>query len=168
MTAPTGFGTFYLPGPTEVRRPILEAMAKPMIGHRSSVFREMYARIQERLRKVFVTERPVLIVTSSATGLMEAAIRNAPAGRVLALVNGAFSERFANIATACGRTVDRYEVPWGQVHDPEELPARLRGQSYSVVTVVHSETSTGALNDVRAISDRAHAAGAMCCIDSVS
>jgi aspartate aminotransferase-like enzyme len=168
MTAPTDFGTFYLPGPTEVRRPILEAMAKPMIGHRSSVFREMYARIQERLRKVFVTERPVLIVTSSATGLMEAAIRNAPAGRVLALVNGAFSERFANIATACGRTVDRYEVPWGQVHDPEELPARLRGQSYSVVTVVHSETSTGALNDVRAISDRAHAAGAMCCIDSVS
>jgi aspartate aminotransferase-like enzyme len=165
------FGTFYVPGPTEVRLPILRAMAKPMIGHRSAEFREMFGRIQERLRRVFMTKRPVMIVTSSATGLMEAAIRNAPAGRILALVNGAFSERFANIAVACGRSVDRYEVPWGQVHDVEELSLRLAGkvaQEYSVVTVVHSETSTGALNNVHAISDAAHEAGVMCCIDSVS
>ena len=74
----------------------------------------MFARIQDRLKIVFATRRPVLIATSSATGLMEAAIRNAPPGRVLALVNGAFSERFANIAAACGRTVDRYEVLWGE------------------------------------------------------
>jgi aspartate aminotransferase-like enzyme len=78
------FGTFYLPGPTEVRRATLEAMAKPMIPHRSQEFRDMYARIQERLKIVFATRRPVLIATSSATGLMEAAIRNGPPGRVLA------------------------------------------------------------------------------------
>jgi aspartate aminotransferase-like enzyme len=162
------FGTFFLPGPTEVRREILEVMARPMIPHRGAEFQAMYARIQERLKVVFATRRPVLIATSSATGLMEAAIRNAPAGRVLALVNGAFSERFANIAVACGRTVDRFDVPWGQVHDVDQLSVRLRGASYAVLTVVHSETSTGALNDVRSISDAAHAAGAVCCIDSVS
>jgi aspartate aminotransferase-like enzyme len=117
---------------------------------------------------VFGTEQPVLIATSSATGLMEAGIRNAPPGRVLSLVNGGFSERFANIAVACSRSVDRYEVPWGAAHDVSEVQARLRSASYSVVTVVHSETSTGALNDIRAISDAAHAAGVVCCIDSVS
>jgi aspartate aminotransferase-like enzyme len=165
---PTEFGTFYLPGPTEVRRATLEAMVKPMIPHRGLEFREMYGRIEDRLKTVFATRRPVLIATSSATGLMEAAIRNAPPGRVLALVNGAFSERFANIASACGRTVDRYDVPWGEVHETAQVSIRLGAASYAVVTVVHSETSTGALNDVRAISDAAHAAGVVCCIDSVS
>jgi aspartate aminotransferase-like enzyme len=162
------FGTFFLPGPTEVRPAIRQAMAGPMVSHRGPEFRAMVARAQAGLRVVFGTERPVFIATSSATGLMEAAIRNAPAGRVLALVNGAFSERFANVGEACGRVVDRYEVPWGDVHDAAEVTSRARAGGHSVVSVVHSETSTGALNDVRAISDAAHAVGAVCVIDSVS
>ncbi len=161
-------GTFFVPGPTEVRQEVLQAMARPMIVHRSRIFRELFRRAQAGLKVVFGTEHPVLIATSSGTGLMEAGIRNAPPGRVLALVNGGFSERFANIAVACGRSVDRYEVPWGSVHDAAEVETRLRRAQYSTVTVVHSETLTGALNDVRAISDAAHAAGAVCCIDSVS
>ena len=162
------FGTFFLPGPTEVRQPVLRAMARPMISHRSAEFRALFARLQVGLRVVFGTERPVFIATCSATGLMEAGIRNAPPGRVLSLVNGAFSERFAHIATACGRSVDRYEVPWGSVHIATEVALRVRAGRHALVTVVHSETSTGALNDVRAISDAAHAAGAVCVIDSVT
>ena len=162
------FGTFFVPGPTEVRREVLEAMARPMIAHRSAAFSDVFHRAQAGLKVVFGTEQPVIIATCSGTGLMEAGIRNAPPGRVLSLVNGGFSERFANIATACGRSVDRYEVPWGSVHDVSDVEARLRRSRYSTVTVVHSETSTGALNDVRAISDASHAAGAVCCIDSVS
>jgi aspartate aminotransferase-like enzyme len=161
-------GTFFLPGPTEVRPAVLQAMSGRMISHRSAEFRVLYARVQRGLRVVFGTSRPVFVATSSATGLMEAAIRNAPAGRVLALVNGGFSERFANVSVACGRAVDRYEVAWGAVHDPVEVTARVRAGGHAVVSVVHSETSTGALNDVRAISDAAHAAGAVCVIDSVS
>jgi aspartate aminotransferase-like enzyme len=167
-TQTSGFGTFFVPGPTEVRGEVLQAMAQPMIAHRGPAFRELFRRVQRGLQAVFATEQPVLITTSSATGLMEAGVRNAPPGRLLALVNGGFSERFANIAVACGRTVDRYEVPWGGVHEPSEVVARLRGGQYSTVTVVHSETSTGALNNVRAISDAAHQSGAVCCIDSVS
>jgi aspartate aminotransferase-like enzyme len=87
---------------------------------------------------------------------------------VLALVNGAFSERFAHVAETCGRHVDRYEVAWGQAHDPREVAVRVKLGAHALVTVAHSETSTGALNDVRAISDAAHAAGAMCAIDSVT
>lgn len=162
------FGTFFVPGPTEVRPEILQAMTQPMISHRGSAFRSLFARCQTGLKTVFCTERPVFIATCSATGLMEAAIRNAPPGSVLACVNGAFSDRFATIAERCGRVVERYEVPWGEAHDPSMVAAHVTAARHAVVAVVHSETSTGVLNDVRAISDAAHSADAMCVIDSVS
>lgn len=162
------FGKFFVPGPTDVRPDVLAAMAQPMIAHRGPEFEAMFARIQEGLRAVFRTERPVYVSSSSATGLMEAAIRCAPTGRILALVNGGFSERFAKIADMCGRECDRYEVAAGNAHDPAELGRKLSGQRYAAITVVHSETSTGVLNDVRALSDTAHEHGALCLIDSVS
>jgi len=162
------FGTFFVPGPTEVRPEILQAMTQPMISHRGSAFRSLFERIQTGLRTVFVTKRPAFIATCSATGLMEAAIRNAPPGTVLACVNGAFSDRFSTIAERCGRIVERYEVPWGQAHDPAMVAAHVTAARHALVAVVHSETSTGVLNDVRAISDAAHSADAMCVIDSVS
>lgn len=168
MTESDSFGTFFLPGPTEVRPEVLRAMTRPMIPHRGKEFEALFARVQRGLQPVFVTSRPVFIATSSATGLMEAGIRCAPAGRVLSLVNGAFSARFAHIAEACGRDVTRFEIPWGMVHDPAEVDRILASGDFSVVTVVHSETSTGALNEIRAISDVAHGHGAICLIDSVS
>ncbi len=162
------FGTFFLPGPTEVRAEIMAAMTQPMIPHRGSEFEQLFERLQQRLKPVFRTSRPVLVSSSSATGMMEAGIRAVPAGRILCLVNGAFSERFAHIATMCGRDVDRYEVQWGSVHAVPQLEERLSIRKYIAVTVVHSETSTGGLNDVRALSDAAHRHGAFCLVDSVS
>ena len=162
------FGTFFLPGPTEVRDEVMAAMMQPMIPHRGSAFEQLFERLQRGLRPLFKTERPVYINSSSATGMMEAGIRCAPPGRVLSLVNGAFSERFAHIASMCARDVDRYEVAWGQVHTIPQLDERLSMRKYAVITVAHSETSTGALNDVRAISDCAHRHGAVCLVDSVS
>jgi aspartate aminotransferase-like enzyme len=162
------FGTFFLPGPTEVRQEILAAMTRPMISHRGAEFEEIFIRVQQRMKRVFFTKRPVFISTSSGTGMMEAAIRCAPPGRILSLVNGAFSDRFANIAAACGRVVDRYEVDWGEVHDAAEVDSRVSTGAYSAITVGHSETSTGALNDIRAISDSTHRHGAYCLIDGVS
>src|ERR671916_2591078 len=103
MTATHAFGTFFLPGPTDVRPEILTAMTRPMISHRGAVFEEMFARIQAGLRHVFRTRRPVYVSTSSATGLMEASLRCAPPGAILSLVNGAFSERYARIAGSCSR-----------------------------------------------------------------
>lgn len=162
------FGTFFIPGPTEVRYEILAAMTRPMIPHRSSEFEELFARLQAGLKYVFQTDRPVYVSAASATGMMEAGIRCAGPGPVLSLVNGAFSERFAHIALMCGRQVDRYEVEWGSVHDETELEGYLTKGTYGAVTVVHSETSTGALNDVRKLSDTAHAHGVVCLVDSVS
>jgi aspartate aminotransferase-like enzyme len=168
MSTTKTFGTFFLPGPTEVREDVMAAMMRPMIPHRGREFEQLFERLQQGLRPVFKTNRPVYISASSATGMMEAAIRCAPPGRILCLVNGAFSERFAHIASMCGRDVDRYDVAWGQIHTIPQLEERLSIRKYSAITVVHSETSTGALNDVRAISDCAHRRGLFCLIDSVS
>jgi len=162
------FGTFFLPGPTEVRREVLAAMMKPMIPHRGPEFEQLFARLQSGLQGVFKTERPVFIAAASATGMMEAAIRCTEPGRILSLVNGAFSGRFAHIAEMCGREVDRYEVAWGETHSPVELEVYLTRGPYRAITVVHSETSTGALNDVKKISDCAHRLGVRCLVDSVS
>jgi aspartate aminotransferase-like enzyme len=162
------FGTFFLPGPTEVRPAVLSAMMRPMIPHRGAEFERMFASLQSGLREIFGSDRPVYICTSSATGLMEAGVRYAPEGDILALVNGAFSGRFAAIADACGRTVERYEVAWGEAHDPEVLRQQLGRKPYAAITVVHSETSTGVLNDVSAINRVAHQFGVRCLVDSVS
>ena len=162
------FGTFFLPGPTEVRDEVLREMLRPMIAHRGAEFETLFATVQQGLQQVFGTTRPVYISTSSATGLMEAGVRCAPDGRVLSLVNGAFSERFANIATACGRTIDRYDVEWGGTHDPDALDTLLHTTQYSALTVVHSETSTGALNDVQAIAQVARRHDVVALVDSVS
>jgi aspartate aminotransferase-like enzyme len=97
-----GFGRFFLPGPTEVRPSILQEMLRPMIGHRGKGMEDLIAGIEPDLQYVFRTKRPVYIASSSATGLMEGAIRNGVRSRVLCLVNGAFSERFFQIARACG------------------------------------------------------------------
>ena len=162
------FGTFFLPGPTEVRPEILQALTGPMIAHRGRQFEELFARLEAGLRDVFLTSRPVYIATASATGLMEAAIRNAPPGPILALSNGAFSDRFGKIARACAREVDVYAVPWGSTFDLQQVEERLAARSYAAVTVAHSETSTGVLTDVHALTELAHRHGAMCLVDSVT
>jgi len=163
------FGRFFLPGPTEVRPEILEAQRAPMIGHRGTDAVRLMASLQTGLREVFATTRPVFVSTSSATGLMEAAVRNGAARRVLSLVNGAFSERFADIAEACGLEVDRLQVPWGSVHDPAAVAGAFLGGRYEAVTMVHSETSTGALNPIREIAAAVHGAGeALVLVDSVT
>ena len=167
-TSPVPFGTFFLPGPTEVRAEILAAMLRPMIPHRGAEFERLFARLQHGLREIFKTRRPVLVSSSSATGLMEAAVRCAPPGPILAIVNGSFSERFANIARACGRDTEVLDVPLGAAASPSDVEARLRARRFAAVTVVHSETSTGALTDVRRLTEVSRAHGALCLVDSVT
>ncbi|MFV2007009.1 MAG: alanine--glyoxylate aminotransferase family protein [Longimicrobiales bacterium] len=145
-------GRFFLPGPTEVGSAALEAQTRPMMGHRGEDIKELVRELQVGLQAALLTDRPVFIGTSSGTGFMEAGVRNAASQRILSLTNGAFSERFATIARACGLTVDTLSVEWGEGHDPEMVRERLAEQRYEAVTVCHSETSTGVLNPVADIA----------------
>ncbi len=163
------FGRFFLPGPTEVLPEVLAAQTRPMIGHRGKSMEQLIAQVMPGLQRIFRTERPVYISSSSASGLMEASIRNCGGQRVLALVNGAFSDRFFRIAQANGCEADALEVPMGQVHTVELVEQALRRKSYDAVTVVHSETSTGALNDIQALARVVHASGdTLLLVDSVT
>lgn len=162
------FGRMFLPGPVEVRRDVLEAQVVPMIGHRTPEMEGVMRRLQPNLKTIFRTERPVYVAACSGTGMMEAGVRNVARGRVLSLVNGAFSERFAEIAESNGCTVDRLEVPWGACHTPEMAAEALSAADYDALTVCHSETSTGVLNPVQGIAQAAHAAEVVVLVDTVS
>ena len=169
----SAFGTFFYPGPTEVRPEVLAAQARPMIPHRGAAFRALFARLQDGLRPLFETARPVLVATSSATGLMEAAVRAAPAGPLLCVVHGAFSERFAAIAASCGRAVTRVDAEWGTAPSLGAVEQALRtardaGTPFGALTVVHVETSTSVTADVVGIARLAKQYGARVLVDSVT
>jgi aspartate aminotransferase-like enzyme len=151
MTEPA-FGRFFLPGPTDVHPDVLAAMQRPMIGHRSSTMEKLLAGIAPPLGRVFRTSRPVLVGTASATGFMEMAVRNGVRRRALSLVNGAFSDRFARLIGACGKEAIRLDVPLGSAIEPDMLRDALRRTPVDAVTLVHSETSTGVLQDVESLA----------------
>lgn len=144
------FGRFFLPGPTEVRPEILQSMVRPVIGHRGVDMERLLAGMDSGLRALFRTRRPVYVSTSSATGFMEAAVTNLSRRRILCLVGGAFGARFHRIAQRCGRPADSLAVDWGTPHTPQLLREALQANAgvYDLVTVVHSETSTGVLNPI--------------------
>jgi aspartate aminotransferase-like enzyme len=140
-----------------------------MIGHRGKSMEQLIAQMMPGLKRIFRTQRPVYLSASSATGLMEAAVRNCGGRRVLSLVNGAFSDRFYRIAVANGLEAQALEVPLGQVHLPELVEKELRRRPYDAVTVVHSETSTGALNPVQELAEVVHRSGdTLLLVDSVT
>ena len=151
-------GRFFLPGPTEVRPAILEAMVRPMISHRGSAMEEIMQRVHRRLQPLFGTSRPVYVVSASGTGSMEMAVRNGTRKRVLSVVGGGFGERFASLVAECGRDVTRLEVPLGEAVRPDDVAQALETGDYDAVTMVHSESSTGVLADVSGVADvvRAH------------
>ncbi len=144
-----------IPGPVEVREEILQAQTQWMIGHRSTAFADLYARMQPKLKHAFQTENRVILLGSSGTGLWEGASRNCIRDDkpVLHLIGGAFSERWAEISKANGKQVDVIEVEWGQAHTPEMVADALAKKAYDAVCAVHNETSTGVTNPIAAIGE---------------
>ncbi len=138
-------GRYFLPGPVEVDPEVMAAMQRPMIGHRGPEAHQLVERLQPGLRAIFGTSRPVMLSTGSSTSLMEAAVRCGVRDRALCVVSGFFGERFAKIVEGCGREAIRLHVPDGAVLEPALLEEMLDGPEFDAVTLVHSETSTGAL-----------------------
>lgn len=160
----------FIPGPTPVPPQVAEAMARPLIGHRTQEFADLYRRLEEKLRKVFGTQNEVYVLTCSGTGGMEAAVANVvnPGDKVLALVTGKFGERFAELAKIYGAAVDALEFGWGNPVDVALVEARLKSQKYKAVLATHNETSTTVVNDIRAIGELTRRYGALLLVDAVS
>ena len=142
----------YIPGPVEVSDETFAAMATPMIGHRSKEFQELYGGIQAQLQELFETSQPVFLSTSSAWGVMEGAIRNLVAKKVLCCCAGAFSDKWIDVAQRCGKQAEALQYEWGQPIDPADVRARLETGEFDVVTLVHNETSTGVMSPLAEIA----------------
>jgi aspartate aminotransferase-like enzyme len=159
-------------GPTPLPPSVSQVMAEPMLYHRAPAFVEVYERVLTRLKGVFQTESDVLLFAASGTGAMESAVSNlvARGDRALVASCGKFGQRWAELCDAYGAETLHLEAEWGERIDPDEVDrmlARAGGEVRAVYTT-HSETSTGVINDVRAIAEVAHRHGALVCVDAVS
>jgi aspartate aminotransferase-like enzyme len=141
----------HIPGPVNVSDETYQAMCTPVMGHRSADFVELYQACQPNLQKLFQTNDPVFISTSSAWGVMEGALRNLCQRKVLCCMCGAFSDKWIDVARRAGKDADPLQVDWGQNIDPNELKSRLSTGEYDVVTLVHNETSCGMMNPLEDI-----------------
>jgi len=143
----------FIPGPTHVRDEILEAMATPMIGHRSKDYVALQADVTPKLQTLLYTQNRVFLSASSSTGLMEAAVRNCVAKKCLNTVCGAFSKRWHEITVSNGKPADKLEVPMGQAITAAMVDEALSKGEYDAITIVHNETSTGVMNPLEEIAE---------------
>ena len=142
----------FIPGPIAVSDKTLRAMAQPMIGHRSTDFVALYNSIQPDLQALFYTKDPVYLSTSSAWGVMEGALRNVCQKKVLNCMNGAFSDKWNDVALRIGKQATALKFDWGQPVDPEAVRKELATGAYDCVTIIHNETSTGTMSDINALA----------------
>lgn len=142
----------HIPGPVEISPATYEAMATPMIGHRSKDFVALYDDVHPRLQEMMGTKQPVFLSTSSAWGVMEGSLRNLVAKKVLCCCSGAFSDKWVDVAKRCGKEAEALQYDWGVPIDPADIDAKLATGEFDTVTFIHNETSTGVMNPLEEVS----------------
>lgn len=143
----------FVPGPVDVAPDVLAEMAKPMLPHRSKEYEEIHRSAGEKAQKLFYTQYRVLIGTHSGSGMQEAGMRNLVSQDVLCCVNGAFSQRWFDVAVSNGKKADRLDAEWGHCILPEDLRNALKKKNYEAVAIVHNETSTGVENPLKDLAE---------------
>ena len=145
----------FTPGPTALHPEVIRALAKPIIHHRTDEFRALFKSCSTGLKEFFRTSDEVLILASSGTGAMEAAVVNllSPGDKMVACVAGNFGERWAQLGKAHGMNVTVLEAGWGEAVSPAAVKAALdKDPEIKAVFVQLNESSTGACHDVEAIA----------------
>ncbi len=159
-----------IPGPTNVPPEVREALAAPCIYHRGPEFAELIAECVCGLQTLFGTREPVVILSASGTGGIEAAIANlVNAGQHMLVVNtGKFGRRMGQIAERYGAEVTWWDCRPGEVADPHLLERLLRGTHFDALGLVHNETSTGVQQDLARLGEVAARAGVLTIVDAIS
>lgn len=160
----------FTPGPVYVPERILKEMAKPNDTHRSKPYSEMHQLVEEGLKKVLYTSNKCLIFTSSATGIMEACVRNLVKNdeKALFFSIGAFGDRWYQIGVSNGKNSVKEGVEWGKAITPEFAQEALNKDKYSVVFIQSNETSTGVYNPIDEVIPVLKDYGALVCVDATS
>ena len=142
----------HIPGPVEVSERTFKALCSPMIGHRGQGFKDLYAKIQPQLQTLLATKQLVYLSTSSAWGVMEGAVRNLVAKKVLNCMCGAFSDKWLDVSKKCGKDAEALRVDWGSPIRVEAIDKKLSSGQFDALTVIHNETSTGTMSPLSEIA----------------
>ncbi|MFQ5509158.1 MAG: pyridoxal-phosphate-dependent aminotransferase family protein [Leptospirillia bacterium] len=159
------------PGPVPVPPNVLNAMAAPMIHHRSPDFVELFAGVKEDLKYLYQTANPVLILAATGTGGMEGAVTNflSPGDKAIYVNGGKFGERWGKILAAYGMEAIEIPVTWGESVDLGKVEEALNAHpDAKAVYVQASETSTGAAHDVRGIAQLTANRDTLAVVDAIT
>ena len=158
----------FTPGPTPLLPSAQQAMAAFDMHHRTLDFRALLVRVLADLKNFIGTKNDVLVLTSSGTGAMEAAVSNltSPGDRVLVLSAGKFGERWRDLAKAYGCAVDVVSAPYGKTWTADEVRAKLPGAR--AVFFQATESSTGVRNDVEAVAQMVRSTDTLLIVDAIT
>lgn len=160
-----------IPGPTPVPDSVLRKMAVPMVNHRGKEFAQILKNVTEKMKKVYLTEGDVILLTSSGSGGMESAVVNflSPGDKAIFCVTGAFGNRWAKIGQVYGADVIRVEVPPGEGITLDKIEDALKkNPGVKAVYITHNETSTAVTNDLSKVGELAHRYSAIVAVDAIS
>ncbi len=160
----------FTPGPVEVPERVLNELSKPNDTHRSKPYSEMHQMAVEGLQKILFTKNECLLFTSSATGIMEACVRNLIKDdeKALFMSIGDFGNRWHKIGIANGKISSKKEIEWGTAVKSDILQEELSKDKYSVIFLQSCETSTGVYNPIDELVPIIKDYGALACIDATS
>jgi alanine-glyoxylate transaminase / serine-glyoxylate transaminase / serine-pyruvate transaminase len=151
---------------------VLEAMTAPQRSHLDPDMLALLDDVRRRLHALFNVSDAGIAFAVSGTGSsgLEAAVANVvkPGDRVLSVVTGYFGDRLAQVCERYGAEVTRLAGEWGRAIDPEQVRTAMQHAAFTVVTVVHAETSTGVLQPVQDVAAIAHEHGARVIVDAVT
>jgi len=142
----------FIPGPVDVRAEVLEQLSSPLISHRGDEISKLQMSIISKLKQIMKTENDIVISSSSGTGSMEMALRSLTLNRALIISNGAFGDRFYEIAKYNHIDADLHRFNDGSPVDSNILESLLKTNLYDTLTITHNETSTSVMNNLNELS----------------
>jgi len=159
------------PGPTPIPPEVALKEALPILHHRTSEFAAIYKDVAEGLKYVFQTKNEVYMLAGSGTAAMEMAVINllSAGDEIIVAGCGNFGDRWAKIAQSYGVKVISASVPWGNVVKPAEIEKALKANpNVKAVYTTFTETSTGVVNDIKAIGEIVSKTNAALVVDTIS
>ena len=159
------------PGPTPLPPQVREAMARPIIHHRTSQYRAIFKRTLQGMQTVMQTAQPVYCLTSSGTGAMEAAVVNllSPGDEAVVVLGGKFAERWQSLCETYGIAVVAIPLAHGDAVDPQQVAAALTAHPKAkAVFATLCETSTGVVHDVQGLAAVTRKSAAVLVVDAIS
>lgn len=159
------------PGPVPMPQEVLNVLGQQMIHHRAPEFNKTLSRVLDRLKVVFQTSEPVMMLTSTGSGGLEAAIVNlvSECDEVIAVNSGKFGERWGKMAEVYGAKVHWLNVEWGQPVSVSEVESCLQAHpNVKMLLIQACETSTGTLHPIKELSEATKKHNCLIAVDAIT